>query len=264
MRLETIIDVPVELVKLYCQDRDKNYIYNDSDKILGFVGCQESGKICGLAMIRKDWSVYIEWPLEHIAAIISLLKSKNSDYIRFESNDQEIVKMISQEFFNLLVEPLKIGLFEHDLSTLEPECLNPNVRILTDDDYELAYKWRLDMYQEAWKWNTEDPLTIKAAENDAKRYVDKRELRVMYEDDVPVCCASVIKRDDYVVFENVYVPTEFRGNRYSKQLMVHCLSEAKRNGFRSAMVTTPWSIAINLYLSIGFKRLSDFYSYQNK
>lgn len=172
--------------------------------------------------------------------------------------------MFSPEFFNRNVEPLKIVIFERDLSATIQDRLNTNVYILTDSDNELSYKWRLDMYKEAWRWNIEDPLTNRAAENDAKRYVHKRESRVLFYDNVPVCCAFVINHYSYVVFENVYVPKGFRGNGYSKQLMVHCLCEAKFNGFHSAMVTTTWAIAIILYLSIGFKRIYDFYSYQNK
>lgn len=94
--------------------------------------------------------------------------------------------MFSPEFFNRNVEPLKIVIFERDLSATIQDRLNTNVYILTDSDNELSYKWRLDMYKEAWRWNIEDPLTNRAAENDAKRYVHKRESRVLFYDNVPV------------------------------------------------------------------------------
>lgn len=240
----------------------RDYFFNDRDKVNLYIGCQELEQLRGLAMIRQDLSVYIEWPILQLEGLINHLRGKNLEYIRFESDDEEIIILLSLEFFDVMVEdPFKIGIFSHDLST-NSENLNPNVRIISEADYELAFSWRLVMYHEAWRWNVQDPLTIEAAESDATRYINNCQLKVLYEEGIPVCCASVIKRSSYVVFENVYVPKEHRGKGYSKKLMLHCLAEASSQGF--AMVTTPWPVAINLYQSIGFKRIGDFYSYQNK
>lgn len=77
---------------------------------------------------------------------------------------------------------------------------------------------------------------------------------------------QVIIEDNVPVIVNFGILKEYRGNGYSKALLVYLIKIIKYNGFSEVMIKVKTSnkIALNLYESTGFKIINEIYNWKLK
>ncbi len=89
---------------------------------------------------------------------------------------------------------------------------------------------------------------------------------LIYDDEVPVACASFKFYDEYTAeVKRVFVRKEYRGKGISKQLMSELEKRAKNKGFLKLILETgaPLIEAMALYKKMNYKVIENFGQYKD-
>jgi len=95
---------------------------------------------------------------------------------------------------------------------------------------------------------------------------DIHDVIVVYDEDIPVGCASFKKYDDEnVEVKRVFIKETYRGKGISKKLMQMLENLAKEKGYISIILESgePLFTAMGLYRSIGYQVIVNYGQYMN-
>lgn len=95
---------------------------------------------------------------------------------------------------------------------------------------------------------------------------DIKDVIVVYDNDIPVGCASFKRFDEECAeVKRVFLREDYRGKGISKKIMELIETYAKEKGFQYLIVETGkhMTTAVNLYQSIGFQTIPNYGPYKD-